>query len=52
LKGEVVHVIYYGHLNAGKITAYWNAASFPSGIYFVNLAVDGKVTTRKMTLLK
>ena len=52
LKGEIVHAINYGHLNAGKITAYWNAASFPSGIYFVNLAVDGKVTTRKMTLLK
>jgi len=52
LKGEIVHEIYYGHLNAGKNTAYWNAASFPSGIYFANLAVDGKVTTRKMTLLK
>jgi len=52
LKGEIVHETYYGHLNAGKITAYWNAAGFPSGIYFVNLAVDGKVTTRKMTLLK
>ena len=52
LKGEIVHAINYGYLNAGKITTYWNAASFPSGIYFVKLAVDGKVTTRKMTLLK
>jgi hypothetical protein len=52
LKGEIVHELAYGQLNAGKFTAHWDASSFPSGVYFVKLAVDGKVNTRKMTLMK
>jgi hypothetical protein len=30
----------------------WNAAGFPSGLYFFTLSANGRVLTRKMMLTK
>ncbi|MCJ7554887.1 MAG: T9SS type A sorting domain-containing protein [Ignavibacteriaceae bacterium] len=37
---------------AGNYDLTWNAASFPSGVYFYQLRADDFVQTRKMVLLK
>ena len=52
LNGETVQELISGHYKAGKIITAWNAGNFPSGIYFCRLSIDGKVNTRKMTLMK
>ncbi|MDO9547940.1 MAG: T9SS type A sorting domain-containing protein, partial [Candidatus Marinimicrobia bacterium] len=52
LNGEVVAELIKGHYQAGKIITAWDAAAFPSGVYFSRLSIDGKITTRKMTLMK
>jgi hypothetical protein len=52
LNGESVYELLDGHYKAGKIISTWNAAEFPSGIYFCRLSINGKLSTRKMTLMK
>ena len=37
---------------AGSYQAAWDAAGFPSGVYFYRLATEGCVETRKMLLMK
>jgi hypothetical protein len=47
-----------GGLNAlfgdgdGKFYHFWNAGTFPTGVYFCRLRADGRTDTRKMLLLK
>jgi len=37
---------------SGNYNIIWDAVSEPSGIYYVQLNVDGKLSTKKMILLK
>jgi hypothetical protein len=51
--GEFVSVLIDENITAGKHDYEFNAAQFPSGIYFYTLQVDGNIlATKKMILLK
>lgn len=50
--GIKTSVLYNGVRNEGRHTLLWNAERVPTGIYFGRLNVDGRVVTRKMTLLR
>ena len=52
-RGELVHNLTGGQLNAGQYETRWDASSMPSGIYICMLQLNGRpVMTRKMLLLK
>ncbi|MBN2600915.1 MAG: T9SS type A sorting domain-containing protein [Candidatus Marinimicrobia bacterium] len=52
LNGETVNELINNHYPAGKIITSWNAGTYPSGIYFCRLSIDGTISIRKMTLMK
>ena len=50
--GENVTTLVAGQLTAGKYQYIWNAAGYPSGIYFYRLVAGNSVKVRKMILAK
>ena len=50
--GREAAALFSGELEAGKHTRQWNAAGFPSGVYFYKLEAGGFVTVKKLILLK
>lgn len=50
--GNEVAVLVNEKQNAGSYTVEWNAADYPSGIYFYKIESQGYSQTKKMTLLK
>ncbi|MBD3411275.1 MAG: T9SS type A sorting domain-containing protein, partial [Ignavibacteriales bacterium] len=50
--GERVAVLLDETLDAGYHSTTWNAANFPSGVYFYQLSADGRTSVQKMVLLK
>ncbi|MCH7964261.1 MAG: T9SS type A sorting domain-containing protein [Bacteroidetes bacterium] len=52
LVGEEVSVLVNQEVDAGFYEATFNAADFPSGIYFYKLQSDSFVETKKMVLMK
>lgn len=50
--GQRVMLLEDNKKAAGKYSTEFNAAGFPSGIYFYRLTHDGGVATKKMVLLK
>ncbi len=52
LLGQAVGVLVDGQRGAGSHTVRFDAASFPSGIYFYELKTPEKVMVRKMMLMK
>ncbi len=50
--GQEVAELVSGNLHTGQYRYRWDAGSFPSGVYYCQLNVDGQVQTRKMMLLK
>lgn len=50
--GQKVATLVDGVVDAGKHEEIWNASNMPSGIYIARFQVEGKVFTRKMTLIK
>jgi hypothetical protein len=52
LLGQEIAVIYKGLVASGEHTISWNAASYPSGIYFAGLKAGSRTITRKMVYLK
>ena len=50
--GQEVSVLVNGKLEAGEFVVDWNAADFPSGIYFYKIQADDYVKTSKMVLVK
>jgi hypothetical protein len=52
LLGQRVDVIEMRSLPAGRHRALWNAADFPSGIYYYRLTAGKRAEIGKMTLLK
>ncbi len=52
VSGRKVETLINGEIRAGLHTVTWNAASFPSGIYFVIVNIDDIRKTQKVLLLK
>lgn len=52
VNGREVDILANGDLSAGVYEADWNAAAYPSGIYFYQLQSNGVVETKKMILVK
>jgi len=50
--GQKVDLIASGYATAGNYSKVWNAAKFPSGVYFVQLQAGNRIKTRKMLYLK
>ncbi len=50
--GQKIDVIASGYATAGSYAKVWNAAKFPSGVYFVQLQAGNRVRTQKMLYLK
>ena len=51
--GRQVAVLVNKQITAGEYSPDWNAASFPSGVYFYSLNVNGEnMNTKKMILSK
>jgi photosystem II stability/assembly factor-like uncharacterized protein len=52
LLGTLVETLVEGYKLSGEYNVVWNANNNPSGIYYLQMNVEGKVLTRKMVLLK
>jgi hypothetical protein len=52
LLGREVATLVQGTIPAGSYTIAWDAADFPSGIYFCRMEAADFVQTRKMLLVK
>jgi len=52
LFGEEVATLVSGAKDAGTHTLRWDAAGYPSGVYFYRLRAGGYVETRKLVLLR
>lgn len=50
--GRNIETLAEGEFKPGIYKAEWNAANYPSGVYFYKLASNGFSQTRKMILLK
>lgn len=50
--GREVATLFSGELEAGEYTRQWNAAGFPSGVYFCRLEAGAYVGVKKLVLLK
>lgn len=50
--GVLAQNIFEGKLQSGTYSYKWNAAGFPSGVYFYKLEADNFLSVKKMTLLK
>jgi len=50
--GNYISTPVKGYRQSGNYRINWDANNKPSGVYYVSLAVDGNVMTRKMILLK
>jgi len=52
LLGREVTTLVNEQLKPGTYEVDWNAANFPSGVYYYRLSTDGFTETRKMILIK
>jgi photosystem II stability/assembly factor-like uncharacterized protein len=52
LLGAEVATVLVGNLTAGSHSVGWNAANFPSGVYFYRLQTGESIQTKKLLLLK
>jgi len=50
--GNLISILLDEKKEGGKYDLVWNADSEPSGIYYFQMNVDGKLSTKKMVLLK
>lgn len=52
ITGREIEKLVNQKLSAGKYKADWNAAGYPSGVYFYKLETEGYRETKKMILIK
>ena len=52
LRGRLVENLYKGSNIKGQHTIKWNASYYASGVYFINMLVNGNVYKEKIILLK
>jgi poly(beta-D-mannuronate) lyase len=50
--GRPVATLVTGRVEGGPHVAVWNASNCPSGVYFLRLQSEGRVLTKKLTLVK
>ncbi len=50
--GREVEMLFKGYQNPGKHETVWNAAEYPSGVYFCRFVAERYTQTRKLILLK
>lgn len=50
--GEEIETVLHEKLNAGMYSVDWNAASYPSGVYFYQIISGNYSETKKMVLIK
>ncbi len=50
--GQEVAVLHNGYQTEGSYQAVWNASSLASGVYYVNMVMNGQVETKKAVLVK
>jgi hypothetical protein len=52
IAGRKVHTLISDQKEAGYYTAIWDASSYTSGMYLIQLRAGGFVKTRKLMLIK
>ena len=52
IRGNEVDVIFEGAQGVGWHSYSWNAASYPSGVYYIRLQTEDMVTSQKALLIK
>ena len=52
ITGKVVSSLISNYKPEGLHSVSWDASSMPSGIYFVQLNVEGNIDTQKIMLIK
>ena len=52
INGQLVETIADRHMSTGNHTLEWDASNFSSGIYFVKVNADNKISTQKLILIK
>ena len=52
LNGQMVQTIFSGFQHPGHYFLSWDAASYPSGMYLINIENENKLYTRKVILIK
>ncbi len=52
INGQQITTLANDHYSAGSYAINWNAANYPSGIYFANLSVGGESKVQKLILMK
>ena len=52
INGRLVDTVYDGYINKGSHSYIWNADSFTSGVYFLNIITSNNVISEKITLIK
>ncbi len=52
INGKLIDVLIDEHYNAGKHSFRWNAANYPSGVYFCKLRFAGLSKVQKLILVK
>ena len=50
--GELIDIIYSGHIAPGSKVIYWDAKYYPSGIYLISYNSDSLVKIKKVIYLK
>jgi hypothetical protein len=50
--GEIADTLVSKVLAPGPHNIYWNASRIPSGVYFIQSTICGKLTTKKIVMLK
>ena len=52
MNGQLIDVIADGKMSSGSYSFTWNAASAPSGVYFIQTEVGSEVQSQKIMLIK
>jgi len=52
ISGRQIQTLIHGFKTAGNYSVNWNASSYPSGMYFVNMTSGSYVKTQKLMLVK
>lgn len=52
IQGKELKTIVEGELKAGIYSTEWNAAEYPSGIYFYRIETEGYTSSKRMMLVK
>jgi hypothetical protein len=52
MQGKEIEVLVNRELNAGAYKIDWNAANYPSGVYFYKITAGEFTETKKMILIK